>query len=151
MARLFLARSAARYNRGAMQLTAAAERALATYTWPGNVRELAHLMERAALMTAGSSVQVQDLGLGGETGCGAADPVGGLSAPSSSKTSQSGQGGAARAALDGLTLDAAEEMLVRQALDRSGGNIQRAADALGLSRPALYRRLEKFGIAGAGD
>jgi len=153
MARLFLARSAARYNRGAMQLTAGAERALAAYTWPGNVRELAHLMERAALMSAGSSVQVEELGLGvgGGTGGVDASPIGSASALSAAMGGPGGQGGAARSSLEGLTLDAAEELLVRQALEKSGGNIQRAADALGLSRPALYRRLEKFGIDGSGD
>jgi transcriptional regulator of acetoin/glycerol metabolism len=41
-----------------------------------------------------------------------------------------------------------EERLIRRAMERSGGNIQRAADALGVSRQALYRRLEKFGISG---
>ena len=40
---------------------------------------------------------------------------------------------------------------MRQALERSGGNIQRAADALGVSRPALYRRLEKYGIGNDGE
>jgi transcriptional regulator of acetoin/glycerol metabolism len=44
------------------------------------------------------------------------------------------------------TLDQAEERMVRRALERSEGNVQRAADMLGLSRAALYRRFEKFGI-----
>jgi len=46
-----------------------------------------------------------------------------------------------------LTVDQAEEQLVRQALEQTGGNIQRAAALLGLSRPALYRRMEKYAIA----
>jgi transcriptional regulator with PAS, ATPase and Fis domain len=47
-----------------------------------------------------------------------------------------------------LTLEAMEERMIRRAMERSAGNIQRAADALGVSRQALYRRLEKFGISG---
>ena len=130
MARAFLDRSAARYGRRGLRLAADAERALGAHAWPGNVRELAHLMERAALMAAGDVVGATDLGL---------------------SMSNTVPEGAASGSLDGLTLDAAEERLVRQAVERSGGNIQRAADALGVSRPALYRRLEKYGIANTGE
>ncbi len=140
MARRFLERSGARYGRSGVSLTPSAERQLLQYAWPGNVRELAHLMERAVLMAGENRIDVDDLGLG-------------LAGNASS--AGNGNGGAAGAttsgpALDGLTLDDAEEMLVRQAMQRSGGNIQRAADALGVSRPALYRRLEKYGIANDG-
>lgn len=136
MARRFLERSGARYGRAGVTLAPAAERQLGQYNWPGNVRELAHLMERAVLMAGASRIDVDDLGLGG---------VGGQSTP---VDSAGGAGsGPPGSALDGLTLDDAEEMLVRQAMQRSAGNIQRAADALGVSRPALYRRLEKYGIA----
>jgi DNA-binding NtrC family response regulator len=139
LARCFLARSATRYGREGLRLSAAAERALLGYGWPGNVRELAHLMERAVLMTTGAEVGVGDLALGGT---GEPRPAGETPGAAGSAAAQP-----VPASLHGLTLDAAEEMLVRQALERSGGNIQRAADALGLSRPALYRRLEKYGIA----
>jgi DNA-binding NtrC family response regulator len=134
MARAFLARSGARYGRRGLRLGADAERTLTAYNWPGNVRELAHLMERAALMAAGDTIAATDLGL-----------AAGVSAANAAAGNGSGGG------LEGLTLDAAEELLVRQALERSGGNIQRAADALGVSRPALYRRLEKYGIANSGE
>ncbi len=137
MARMFLGRSAARYGRGGLSLTPSAERALVTYAWPGNVRELAHLMERAVLMTRGDGIDASDLGLSNES------PMPGE--PTRAATASGVD------LLEGLTLDAAEERLVRQALDRSRGNIQRAADLLGLSRPALYRRLEKFGIANDGE
>jgi transcriptional regulator of acetoin/glycerol metabolism len=50
------------------------------------------------------------------------------------------------ASLEQLTLDEAEELLVRNALDRSSGNVQAAADQIGLSRSAMYRRMEKYGI-----
>ena len=55
-------------------------------------------------------------------------------------------GAAALAANESMSVDAAEEKLVRDALERTGGNIQRAAGLLGLSRPSLYRRMEKYGI-----
>ena len=55
-------------------------------------------------------------------------------------------GAAALAASESMSVDAAEEKLVREALERTGGNIQRAAGLLGLSRPSLYRRMEKYGI-----
>src|SRR5690606_7327567 len=125
MARMFLRRSAIRYGRRDMRLSSAAEQALAAYPWPGNVRELAHLMERAVRMAGSGRIEGSGLGLS-DTG------------PVSTRTAAGGSVDA----LDGLTLDAAEERLVRQALERSRGNIQRAADLLGLSRPALYRRLE---------
>lgn len=137
MARSFLARAASRYARQGIALSAAAERVLQGYDWPGNVRELSHLMERAVLMARGESVEANDLGLARN---------GGFASPSSGTDVEAGEGGPSTG-LDGLTLDAAEEMLVRRALERSAGNIQQAADALGLSRPALYRRLEKYEIS----
>jgi len=125
MARAFLARCAQRYGKAGIALAAAAERALLAYHWPGNVRELSHVIERGVLMASGATVESLEFSLPHtETSASAA--------PSD--------------ALDALTLDAAEEKMVRRALERSGGNIQRAADLLGLSRAALYRRLEKFGI-----
>lgn len=133
MARHFLAGSGARYGRDGLALAPEAERALLAYPWPGNVRELSHVMERAVLLSRGDCIQAGDLGLERGAGLAGGEPRG------------------AGPSLAGLTLDDAEELLVRQALERSGGNIQRAADALGVSRPALYRRLEKYGIGNDGE
>ncbi|HQX24892.1 MAG TPA: sigma-54 dependent transcriptional regulator [Pseudomonadota bacterium] len=131
MARRFLARAGARYGRIGMTLGANAERALLAYAWPGNVRELSHVLERAVLMGQGERVESLEFGLGDATlGSGAA-----LAA-----------GGEAAAPGDDLDLDRSEERMVRRALERSEGNVQRAAELLGLSRAALYRRFEKFGI-----
>ena len=127
MARAFLARCAKRYGKDGLALSSSAERSLLAYHWPGNVRELSHVIERGVLMTSGTTVDALEFSL-----------------PHSE--AQSAPGAASSDALDALTLDAAEEKMVRRALERSGGNIQRAADLLGLSRAALYRRLEKFGI-----
>ncbi len=88
--------------------------------WPGNVRELDHAIERAVLMARGPRIQSADLGL--------------------SHVRSSTQN------LDDLSLEAVESILIRKALARAGGNVSHAAEALGLSRGALYRRMEKYGI-----
>ena len=123
LAHAFLARSARRYERVGMQLSASALRALEDYPWPGNVRELAHVMERAVLTASGSQIAQLDFSLP-------------LAVPDAAPTSP-------------LTLDEAEQEMIRNALERCAGNIQKTAEALGLSRAALYRRLEKFGIRAA--
>jgi DNA-binding NtrC family response regulator len=121
LAQAFLARSAQRYQRNGMHLAASAVRALEDYSWPGNVRELSHVMERAVLTTAGAQIAHLDFSLP-------------LAAP------------VAAAAPARMTLDEAEQDMIRAALERCAGNIQKTAEMLGLSRAALYRRLEKFGI-----
>jgi DNA-binding NtrC family response regulator len=97
-----------------------AAQALLAYGWPGNVRELSHVIERAVLIRGGPQIQAADLML---------TPREAAAAPR----------------LEQLTLDQAEEMLIRSALERCGGNVQAAAEQLGLSRSALYRRMEKYG------
>jgi DNA-binding NtrC family response regulator len=127
LAASFLARFAKRYQREGVRLASSALRALESYAWPGNVRELSHVIERAVLMLDGDIVDEAALNL-------KPDATHALS------------GAAALAASESMSVDAAEEQLVRQALERTGGNIQRAATLLGLSRPSLYRRMEKYGI-----
>jgi len=100
--------------------------ALRGHNWPGNVRELAHAVERAVLLCRGSTIAAQDLALSP----GGAKPV--------------GEG-------EVMRLEEAERVLIRNALDRFDGSVQEAARALGLSRSAMYRRLEKLGIAASGD
>jgi len=118
LARHFILRECRRRGRGAMLLTPSAERALRDYAWPGNVRELEHTIERAVLLTPRDNIDADDLSLQRR----ADEPV----------------------VLDRLTLPEAEELLIKQALERHGHNLQRAADSLGISRQALYRRLEKW-------
>ncbi|MCB1607724.1 MAG: sigma-54-dependent Fis family transcriptional regulator [Xanthomonadales bacterium] len=125
LANRFLRSHAERYRRPGLTLSAQAQSTLRRYAWPGNVRELNHVLERAVLMAASNEIDAADLQLRGV----------GTRAES-----------AGTSAIDGMTLDAAEEVLIRQALTRSGNNLSHAADALGLSRAALYRRLEKYGI-----
>lgn len=112
----FLARAAHQQGR-TIRLGASALRAIEGYEWPGNVRELAHVMQRAALLAAGEQIEATDLRLPGES---------------------------ITEGLDGLTLEQAERYVVRRALESCGGDAVAAAAKLGLSRSALYRRLEKL-------
>jgi DNA-binding NtrC family response regulator len=116
----FLARYAARYRRSVQKFDPAAIQALMQYSWPGNVRELDHTIERAVLMSRTDEIQPGDLSLSSPRG-----------------TTQN---------LEDLSLEAVEAVLVRKALQRFQGNVSQAAEALGLSRGALYRRMEKYGL-----
>jgi DNA-binding NtrC family response regulator len=116
----FLTRYSARYRRAVQSFDPAAIHALQQYSWPGNVRELEHTIERAVLMCRTEQIQPADLSL----------------------TSQRSQ----PQNLEELSLEAVEAVLVRKALQRFQGNVSQAAEALGLSRGALYRRMEKYGV-----
>ena len=121
LAEHFLAQHARRYGKRLAGLAAPALRALLEHAWPGNVRELDHAVERAVLMARGESIQAADLALrGAEDG--------------------PGRG------LDEMSLEEVEALLIRKALARFEGNVSRAAEALGLSRSALYRRLQRHGL-----
>jgi DNA-binding NtrC family response regulator len=126
LAEAFLARSAQRYQRVGMHLSSEARRALEEYPWPGNVRELSHVMERAVLTASAEKVVQLDFSL-----------------PSTHAPASSGP---ASTGMAPMRLEDAEQDMIRNALERCRGNIQKTADMLGLSRAALYRRLEKFGI-----
>ena len=125
LARSFLLRHGQRYQRDGIQLDDSAGKLLMRYDWPGNVRELSHVLERAVLMARGTRISADDLGIG--TGAGQAAAASPMPLPD-------------------MTLEQAEQLMIRNALDRSKGNIQHTADMLGLSRAALYRRLEKYGM-----
>jgi DNA-binding NtrC family response regulator len=116
----FLRQHANRYRKRLPGFEAAALKALSEHTWPGNVRELDHAVERAVLMAQGSDIRTGDLGL---------KPAG--DSPSR---------------LDEMSLEEVECFLIKKALARFDGNVSRAADALGLSRSALYRRLQRYGL-----
>ena len=119
LAQYFLRQHAQRYRKGALGFDPTALRALLDHPWPGNVRELDHAVERAALLARGDTVQAADLGLRRD--------------------------GDARMPLEEMSLEDVESLLVQKAMSRFGGNVSHAARALGLSRSALYRRLEKHG------
>ena len=116
----FLRRYAARYRKTVREFAPEAMELLLRHSWPGNVRELDHAIERAVLMTEGGRVEARDVGLGGA--------------------------GDGRAALDQMSLEEVERVLIQKALARAAGNVSEAAGALGLSRSALYRRLKRHGL-----
>jgi len=116
----FLMRYASRYRREIAGFDTSALQVMSQYAWPGNVRELEHTLERAVLMCRGREIQPADLGLN-------------LQRPQAQN-------------LDELSLEAVEALLIRKALSRFQGNVSQAAEALGLSRGALYRRMEKYGL-----
>ncbi|MDF3053745.1 MAG: sigma-54-dependent Fis family transcriptional regulator [Geminicoccaceae bacterium] len=119
LAQHFLTRYSARYRKPVIGFEPEALSALEAHRWPGNVRELDHTVERAVLLATGARVTPAELGL-----------------------KQASPGGA----LDDMPLDEVERVLIRKALDRHGGNVSHAAKALGLSRSALYRRLQQHGF-----
>ena len=116
----FLKLHASRYRKPVTSFEPAALDALIAYTWPGNVRELSHAVERAALLAEGDKVRVGDLAL---------------------RASESGGG-----RLEDLSLEEVEKVLIQKTVARFQGNVTAAAKALGLSRSALYRRLQHHGL-----
>jgi DNA-binding NtrC family response regulator len=117
LSRYFLARYAKENARGTPSLSDAAGRALESHAWPGNVRELAHVMQRAVLLVKDATIEVADLRLA--------------------------EAGGAET-LENLTLEQAERYVIRRALESCAGDVPAAAAKLGMSRSALYRRLEKI-------
>jgi DNA-binding NtrC family response regulator len=120
LAKYFLQRHADRYRKHVTGFDHGAVQALLDHSWPGNIRELGHAVERAVLLAQGEVVRFGDLGLR------AAAPTSASGAPR----------------FDDLTLEEVEKLMIQKALSRYDGNVSKAAQALGLSRSALYRRLE---------
>ena len=120
LAAYFLEQHARRYRKPLAGFEPAATQLLGEHPWPGNVRELDHAVERAALMAQGPLVKPADLGLR--------------------------PGGEATPRLEEMSLEDVERFLIKKTLARCDGNAMKAADALGLSRSAFYRRLEKHGL-----
>jgi DNA-binding NtrC family response regulator len=121
LAEHFLRQYAARYRKLVTGFDTAALKTLTQHPWPGNVRELDHAIERGVLMAQGTIIKAADLGL-----------------------MSSGSDGGAR--LEDMSLDEVERFLIKKTLERFDDNVSKAAEALGLSRSALYRRLEKYGL-----
>ena len=115
----YLARYAEKYRRPIQGFDRSARQALDAHTWPGNVRELEHAIERAVLMTTGETIGAASLGLNVS---------------------------AAAATTGDLTLEQAERLFIQKVLARHGGDVRKAAEQLGVSRSALYRRLQQFGL-----
>lgn len=121
LAMFFLRHFAQRYRKQLSGFEYATLQTMLEYPWPGNVRELEHSVERGVLLAQADMVKPSDLGL--------------------RPPRKDGHG------LEEMSLEEMEALMIRKALQRFGGNISQAADALGLSRSALYRRLEKYGLS----
>jgi DNA-binding NtrC family response regulator len=119
LADVYLTRFAAKYGREGAVFGRSARQAMAAHLWPGNVRELGHAVERAVLMAASPEITAADLGLQIPTAAGAAEE---------------------------MTLEQAEKLFIQKVLARHNGDVRKAADQLGVSRSALYRRLQQFGL-----
>jgi DNA-binding NtrC family response regulator len=119
LAQHFLKLHVARYRKTITGFDAGAIDALRAYAWPGNVRELDHAVERGVLMSTGKAIRTADLGL---------------------------HAGQAAPSLEDMSLEEVEAFLIKKTLARCDGNARRAAEELGLSRSAFYRRLEKYGL-----
>jgi len=126
----FLSLYARRYNRPQPELSDAARDILIAHDWPGNVRALRHAVERAIILAGGDRLQPEDFPLN------AGSPRVTVSAPTSGPAIDTAD----------LNLDRAEKRMVEEALRKHGYNISLAANELGLSRAALYRRMEKHGL-----
>jgi DNA-binding NtrC family response regulator len=114
----FLRRHATRYRKQLSGFDPGAMQMLLEHAWPGNIRELDHAVERAVLLAQAEQVRAHDLALRGAS----------ATAPR----------------LEDLTLEEVERLLIQKALSRYDGNVSRAAQALGLSRSALYRRIAAY-------
>jgi DNA-binding NtrC family response regulator len=120
LAAYFLAMHARRYRKALAGFEPAAMRLLRENAWRGNVRELNHVVERAVLMAQEAMIRAGDVAV------------------------RPAREGAGR--LEEMSLEEVEGFLIRKALARHAGNVSHAARALGLSRSALYRRLERHGL-----
>jgi DNA-binding NtrC family response regulator len=116
----FLRQHAEHYRKPLTGFDESGIKALLAHLWPGNVRELDHAVERAVLMAQGETVRAADLGL------------------------RAGREGPPR--IEEMSLEDVEALLIKKALARFNGNVSHAANALGLSRSALYRRLQRYGL-----
>jgi DNA-binding NtrC family response regulator len=117
LARHFLGQHTQRYRKGITGFEPAALQVLMDHRWPGNVRELDHAIERAVLMAQAAVIRATDLGLKVEA--------------------------VSAGRLEDMSLEEVEAFLIRKSMARYG-NVSHAARALGLSRSALYRRLERY-------
>jgi DNA-binding NtrC family response regulator len=120
LAHHFLRQSTQRYRKQVETFEPVALQVLLDHPWPGNIRELDHSIERAVLLAQGPQIRAGDLGL---------RPV---------------REGTLR--LEEMSIEEVERVLIQKALARYGGNVSHASKALGLSRSALYRRLQKYNL-----
>lgn len=118
LANYFLKRFARKYKKDIKSITSSAIRKLREYSWPGNVRELQHTIERAVILSSGYTISADDL----------------ILTPTNTR----------KAKVENLNLEDIERKTIEKALDRADGNMSQAAEILGISRYALYRKVDKM-------
>ena len=120
LANHFLRQHAQRYRKNITGFEPVALQALLDHPWPGNIRELDHAVERGVLMAQGATIRLGELGLRIDRD--------------------------ATSRIEDMSLEDVEGFLIKKAMARFDGNVSQAAKALGLSRSALYRRLQRYGL-----
>ena len=120
LADFFLKKYARKYFKENLILSPEAVRKLSEYSWPGNIRELQHTLEKAVILTENAALQPDDFY---------------LNKPSRSEV-----------ALQATTLEDAEKILINNSLKKNKGNLSAVAEELGISRPTLYNKMNKYGI-----
>jgi len=123
LAEHFLSEKSAKYHKTGLVLSEQAKKALSSYDWPGNIRELSHVIERAVLLSDNNEIEI----------IGLTDKVLG----------NNGE-------MPFMTIDEAEQTLIKQALQKTQGRVVEAGELLGLGKNAIYRRLEKYQIDSKG-
>lgn len=123
LAQFFLEKYARQYQKMKVKLSDSAQELMLVYPWPGNVRELQHCIERAVILSDADQIFAEDLNL------------------QSTKVSKS-----INEPLETLNLNEMEKKLILQSIEKNRGNISKAAKDLGITRTALYRRMEKYDL-----
>ena len=116
-----------KYQKPGLSISKETMKQLQAYSWPGNIRELSHAVERAVILSDGPKLDISDF----------------ILQPSGRDGEQPSQ---PQEELDNYNLGHIEQWAIRKALTKHAGNISRAADELGLTRAALYRRMAKYGL-----
>ncbi len=135
LAELFLKRFAEKYHRPLTGIAPEAADLLKAQRWSGNIRELQNCIEKAVILSEGTVLTAKDLQIDARSGSGMTGNGSGMT----EIVTPGLTGGLPRGGAE-------EERLVREAMERAGGNISAAAKLLGVSRPTLYAKLKKYGL-----
>ncbi|MCA9666661.1 MAG: sigma 54-interacting transcriptional regulator [Myxococcales bacterium] len=149
LAEHFLERAAAKLHVPRASLSPAARALMQAYRWPGNVRELQNVMERASILARGGAVQPEMLGLPGSSvrlEIAAPPPAAPARAPRAADSPRTNAPRAASSPSARRRAASLDRAAIEEALARADGVVLRAAEALGISRQALYRRMDKLGL-----
>ena len=126
LAEYYAAALGQRYGFGDVSISPRARACIAAYRWPGNVRELRHVIERAILLSSGDTIEESALAVR-------------QTAPAETSVDLP--------ALEQMTLEAMEQLMISRALERSGRNVSEAARQLGITRMAMRYRMQKYGLS----